>query len=133
MAKKKYWGNDTPPKEGWVKYGYKWISPEDAKKFIHPTTFDPEFQEICRMTRKSSPYTIIFQIDPSNEDGDDWFIMCSYVKKTGAVGHSHTLIRKDVGSWIRCKQSMEKYREPIWSEHYQDVEERVKLFNLKCI
>ena len=69
----------------------------------------------------------------SNEDGDDWFIMCSYVKKTGAVGHSHTLIRKDVGSWIRCKQSMEKYREPIWSEHYQDVEERVKLFNLKCI
>lgn len=133
MAKRYYRTNDEPPKEGWVKYGYKWISPEEAKMFIHPKEFNPEFKEICRLSKKHSPYTVIFQIDPMNLEGEDWFIMCSYVKKNGKVGKSSTLIRKDVGGWIRGLQSMEKYGEPKWSKDYQDMDKNQELFNINCI
>jgi len=130
---KKYWNNNKPPKEGMVRFGWQWITEEEAKMYIHPTVFDKSFKEICRLYREYSPYVFIFQIDPM-DDGDEWFIMCSKVKrKTGDVKFSNTLIRKDVGGWIRGLKNMQKYNEPIWSEHYQNEEERVKLFNLTCI
>ena len=90
-----------------------------------------QFKEICRMYKKRGPYVYIFQIDPMDEDGDEHFIMCSKIKRTNnVVRYSGTLIRKDVGSWIRGIQSMEHYKEVKWSEHYQDEEGRRKLFNL---
>jgi hypothetical protein len=124
--------NNRPPKEGMVKYGWGWLTEEEAKLYIHPTKFDNKYKEICRMYKKRGPYVYIFQIDPMDAvDGDDWFIMCSKVKRTnGVVNTSSTLIRKDVGTWIRGIMSMDKYTEPIWSEHYQNKEERLKLFNL---
>jgi len=129
---KKYW-NNKPPKEGMVRLGWQWITEEEAKIYIHPTQFDKSFKEICRLYKRYGPYTYIFQIDPmSVNDGDDWFIMCSKVKrKTGSIKYSDTLIRKDLGDWIRCKQSMEKYDKVIWSDDYQDMTKNRKLFNLK--
>lgn len=128
MAKR--W-NNNPPKPGMVRLGYRWITEEEAKLYIHPKKYDPSFKEICRMYKKRGPYVYIFQIDPMDEPGEDWFIMCSKVKRTSNdVKQSSTLIAKDVGTWIRGIQSMEKYSEVKWSEHYQDEAERQKLFNL---
>ena len=130
----KYYRN-KPPKEGMVRVGYKWMTEEEAETFIDPKVFDPtKNKEICRLYKHRSPYMHVFQISSMNKDGEDWFIMYAKVKKrTKAVKYSYTLIRKDIGSCIRGLISMEKCKEPIWAEDYQDIEENQKLFNLDCI
>jgi len=130
----KYYRN-KPPKEGMVRVGYKWMTEEEAAQFIDPKVFDPtKNKEICRLHKHRSPYMHVFQISPMNDEDDDWFIMYAKVKKrTKDVKHSYTLIRKDVGTWIRGLISMEKCDEPIWAEDYQNLDENMKLFNLSCI
>lgn len=127
--------NNKPPREGMVRVGYQWMEPEEAEKYIDPKVFNPEKnKEICRLEKYRSPYIHVFQISSLNDDGDDWFIMYAKVKrKTKQVKYSCTLIRKDVGAWIRGLISMEGCKEPKWSKDYSDQEENQKLFNLACI
>lgn len=136
MPRKKYqnkkysfYNSKEPPEEGMVQLGKTWITKEQAKKYIGPEIYDPkEYTEICRLTKKRSPYFCAFIIDPLNEKGETHFIMCLYVKRNNnKVAHRHTLVKSDLLTWVNARQGIEKYDEPVWKEGFE-TEEKLKTF-----
>lgn len=119
-------------KDGLIKVGYKWMTPEKAKPFVHPEKYSDEFKEICRLTKPKSPHILVFQFDPLNlACGGDWYVMVSKVKRRdNSIASSHTIIRKDVGGWITSAQNMEGFGNIVWNKDYEKKSVQKELFGV---
>lgn len=125
--KDNYFNSPKPPKEGMVKYGKSWITEEEAEIYIGPEFYTDE-NEICKLTKKHSPYFCVFTIDPMNTDNDTYYISCIYVRrKNNKIEHRHTIEKPNMMTWIKSLQNVEKYDTITWKENY-DNEQKIKTF-----
>lgn len=120
-------------KDGLVKIGKKWMSKKKAKPFMIPHKIRNEFQEICRLSKKRSPYLKVYKFDPLNlVDDDDWFVtVCQVRKKDGVIKSSDTIIRKDVGGSILYSKNMLGFDNIEWDKKYSDPKLQEKMFGYK--
>jgi len=83
---------------------------KDDFSVIEENFFNSNLKEICRLSKKRSWYDIVFQVHPMNLKNEDWFLLCSFVKKNGEIKDSYILIKKDLNTWITYYKNTKGYK-----------------------